>query len=458
MKHVLVLGAGLVARPLVQYLLDQPGYRVTVASRTLSKAKALIGDHPQGKAVAFDITKDSVALGGLIAETDLAISLLPYIYHVQVAKECIRHRKHLVTTSYVSDGMRALDSAAREAGIILLNEIGLDPGIDHMSAMRIIHRVHETGGEVKSFRSYCGGLPAPEANDNPLGYKFSWSPRGVVLAGRNDARYLENGHVVKVPNARLFATHFLTWVEGLGDFEAYPNRNSLPYIEIYGIPETDTMYRGTLRNLGWCDVMQKLNELGYFNLDERADLAGKTFRQVMAELVYEGGKRGTDDLKADLAALLNISPNSGVMMAMEWLGLLDDAPVSNKTTLLDVLADQLLVKMVYREGERDMVVLVHEFFVAYPASISGPSPCQEEGRRERIISTLIDFGIPGGDTSMARTVGLPAASGARMVLEGEISLTGVHIPVLPEIYEPVLGELERLGIACVERAEVTHDA
>ena len=223
MKHVLVFGAGLVARPLVHYLLDQPDFRVTVASRTVSKAEALVGDHPQGEAVAFDITKDSAALGDLIAGADLAVSLLPYIYHVQVAEQCIRHHKHLVTTSYVSDGMRALDGAARDAGVILLNEIGLDPGIDHMSAKRIINHVHEAGGEVKSFRSCCGGLPAPDANDNPLGYKFSWSPRGVVLVGRNDARYLENGRIVDVPNARLFATHYLTWVEGLSDFEAYSN-------------------------------------------------------------------------------------------------------------------------------------------------------------------------------------------------------------------------------------------
>jgi saccharopine dehydrogenase-like NADP-dependent oxidoreductase len=441
MKHVIVFGAGLVTKPLVQYLLDHD-FQVTVASRTLDKARALVGDHPQGRAIAFDITKDSATLGDLVAGADLSISLLPYIHHVQVAEQCIQHRKHLVTTSYVSDAMRALDGAAQETGVILLNEIGLDPGIDHMSAMRIINHVHDAGGEVKSFRSYCGGLPAPDANDNPLGYKFSWSPRGVVLAGRNDARYQGNGHIVDIPNERLFATHFLMWVEGLGDLEAYPNRNSLPYIEIYGIPETDTMYRGTLRNVGWCDVLQKLNELGYFSLDERADLIDKTFQQVMEELVHEGGVQDTDDLKADLAASLNVSPNSGVMMAIEWLGLLENAPVSAKaTTLLDVLADQMLVKMSYRAGERDMVVLVHEFLAAYP------------DRRERITSTLIDYGIPGGDTSMARTVGLPAAIATRMILNGEINLTGVHIPVLPEIYEPVLEELKQLNIVCVEQAE-----
>jgi len=434
-SKVLVFGAGLVARPLVRYLLDK-GFEVTVASRTVAKARALVEGYPNGQATAFDITREADRLNGLVREADLTVSLLPYVYHVQVAKACIRHRCHLVTTSYVKDEMRALDGAAREAGVILLNEIGLDPGIDHMSAMRVIHRVHAAGGRVRSFRSYCGGLPAPDANDNPLGYKFSWSPRGVVLAGRNDARYKENGRIVEVPNARLFATHYVMWVEGLGDLEAYPNRDSLPYIDLYGIPEVETMYRGTLRNLGWCDVMQKLNELGYFSLEEHPDLPGKTFRQVMADLI---GRPETSDLKADLAAYLNVSPNSGVMMALEWLGLLDDAPVPPKTTLLDVLADQMLARMPYREGERDMVVLVHEFVAAYP------------DREERITATLLDFGVPNGDTAMARTVGLPAAIASRLILEGRIGLTGVHIPVLPEVYEPVLDELASLGIEVKER-------
>ncbi|MFO7740918.1 MAG: saccharopine dehydrogenase C-terminal domain-containing protein [Anaerolineae bacterium] len=435
MKNVLVFGAGLVAGPLVRHLLDQ-GYQVTVASRTLGKAMALISGHPQGRAVRFDITEDEAELGELVVQADLCASLLPYIYHVRVARVCVEHQKPLVTTSYVSDEMEGLDGDAREAGVILLNEIGLDPGIDHMSAMRVIDRVHDAGGEVKAFRSFCGGLPAPEANDNPLGYKFSWSPRGVLLAGRNDARYLENGRVVDVPNERLFATHYVTWVNGLGDYEAYPNRDSLPYVDRYGIPEADTMYRGTLRNLGWCDVMQKLNELGYFSLDERPDLPQTTFRQVMAGLI---GKEPLPDLRLDLASHLNVAPNSGVMTALEWLGLLDAEPVPEKMTLLDVLADQMLEKMRYGEGERDMVVLVHEFRVDH------------EGREEAISATLVDFGDPDGDTAMARTVGLPAAIGARMILEDRIDLSGVHIPVLPEIYEPILDELEHLGISFEER-------
>jgi len=434
MKNVLVFGAGLVAGPLIRHLLDHD-YQVTVASRTLGKAQDLVGNHSQGRAVQFDITEDEAQLDDLVAEASLVVSLLPYVYHVRVARACIQHQRPLVTTSYVSDEMDELDKAAREAGVILLNELGLDPGIDHMSAMRVIDRAHDAGGQVKAFRSFCGGLPAPDANDNPLGYKFSWSPRGVVLAGRNSARYLEHGRVVEVPNERLFARHYVTWVSGLGDYEAYPNRDSLPYVERYGIPEAETMYRGTLRNLGWCDVMLKLNELGYFGLEEQPELPTKTFRQIMAELIE---KEETSDLRTDLATHLNVAPNSGVMMALEWLGLLDAESVPEKTTLLDVLADQMLQKMPYREGERDMVILAHEFDVHYP------------DREETIDATLIDFGDPDGDTAMARTVGLPAAVGARMILEGEIDVSGVHIPVLPEIYGPILDELHHLGISFEE--------
>lgn len=438
MSRILVLGAGLVARPLVQYLLDQPDFHVTVASRTVEKARALIGDRPNGEALAFDIEREPERLDALVAGTDLAVSMLPYIHHLQVAQACLRHRRHLVTTSYVKDEMRALDGAAREAGVIFLNEIGLDPGIDHMSAMRVIDRVHAGGGQVVAFRSYCGGLPAPEANTNPFGYKFSWSPRGVLLAGRNDARYLEDGRVVEVPNRRLFATRHPVPVEGVGVLEAYPNRDSLPYIQLYGIPEARTMYRGTLRYPGWCETWQKFVELGLLDLTEREDLAGMTYRQLLARLI---GRPQTPDLRRDLAVHLDLPEDSPVLDRFEWLGLLSDDPLPPQRTILDVLAARMQEKLQYAPGERDMVVLLHDFVAEYP------------DRRERIRSWLVDFGIPHGDTAMARTVGLPAAIATRLILQGVIQLTGVHIPVLPEIYRPVLAELEERGIRVEEQVE-----
>lgn len=438
MSRILVLGAGLVARPLVQYLLDQPAFQVTVASRTVEKARALIGDRPNGEALAFDIEREPERLDALVARADLTVSMLPYIHHLQVAQACLRHRRHLVTTSYVKDEMRALDSAAREAGVLFLNEIGLDPGIDHMSAMRVIDRVHADGGQMVAFRSYCGGLPAPEANTNPFGYKFSWSPRGVLLAGRNDARYLEDGQVVEVPNRRLFATRHPVPVEGVGVLEAYPNRDSLPYIQLYGIPEARTMYRGTLRYPGWCETWQKFVELGLLDLTEREDLTGMTYRQLLAQLI---GRLGTPDLRRDLAAHLDLPEDSPVLDRFEWLGLLSDDPLPPQRTILDVLAVRMQEKLQYAPGERDMVVLLHDFVAEYP------------DRRERIRSWLVDFGIPHGDTAMARTVGLPAAIATRLILQGVIRLTGVHIPVLPEVYQPVLAELEEKGIRVEERVE-----
>ena len=439
MKNVLVLGAGLVARPLVRYLLDQPDLEVTVASRTVSKAEALIGGRPRGRALAFDIVKDGDTLGALVAQSDLAISLLPYIYHVQVAEQCVRHRRHMVTTSYVKEAMQALDGAAREAGVILLNEIGVDPGIDHMSAMRIIDRVHRAGGQIAHFRSYCGGLPAPEANTNPFGYKFSWSPRGVLLAGRNDARYLENGQIVEVPNSRLFATRHTVPINGVGDLVAYPNRDSLPYRDLYGIPETRTIYRGTLRYPGWCETWQAFVELGLLDLTGRDDLAGLTWRQLIARLI---GKPEAKDVRGELATHLGLSRNSAVLDRFEWLGLLSDEPLPAAPTILDALAVPMEARLSYEPGERDMLVLLHDFIAEYP------------GRTEHITSTMVDFGIPHGDTSMARTVSLPAAIATRLILEGRINLTGVHIPVRPEIYEPVLDELEQMGIRVEEHVEV----
>ncbi|MGB2989140.1 MAG: saccharopine dehydrogenase C-terminal domain-containing protein, partial [Candidatus Zixiibacteriota bacterium] len=234
MKKVLVLGAGLVSKPLVQYLLDQPDFHVTVASRTVSKAEKLVGDHPRGKALPLNV-KDTDTLRNLISDADLAISLVPYAHHVTVANFCIELKKQMVTTSYVSAAMKELDQKAKDAGVLILNEIGLDPGIDHMSAMRIIHDVQNKGGRIASFYSYCGGLPAPEANTNPWGYKFSWSPRGVVLAGKNPGRYLKDKKEVKIASEDLFAHFWPMNIEGVPPLEAYPNRDSIPYLEIYGI-------------------------------------------------------------------------------------------------------------------------------------------------------------------------------------------------------------------------------
>jgi saccharopine dehydrogenase-like NADP-dependent oxidoreductase len=399
MKKVLVLGAGLVSKPLVVYLLEK-GFQVNVASRTVSKAEALIEGFENGKAESLNVN-DQDQLQNLIQDVDIVISLVPYTYHVQIANICIDLKKHLITTSYVSSAMQELNDAAINAGILILNEIGLDPGIDHMSAMRIIHDVKKRGGKVVSFQSYCGGLPALQHNNLPFGYKFSWSPRGVVMAGKNNGQFLEDGKVVFIPSKDLFKNYVIIDIDGFGSLEAYTNRDALPYKKLYGLHDAHTVFRGTLRNIGWCYAMKKAQELGLFDDSERQDLIGLSYRQMVGKLI------GSED----------------------------------DNNVMDIFCAILQKKLVMDKNELDLIVLYHRFV----AEISG--------KEELITSTLIDMGIPDGDSAMSRTVSLPAAIATALILEDKIKMTGVQIPVQPEIYNPVLDELARLNIECVEKSK-----
>jgi len=437
MKKVLILGAGLVARPLVRYLLDQPDLQVEVASRTVSKAQKLIDGHPRGVAKELNL-KSEEALKKEVAAADLVISMVPYAFHPKVAELCIAHKKNMVTTSYVSDAMRKLDADARKAGIIILNELGLDPGIDHMEAMRVIHEIHDKGGKLNGFISFCGGLPALDNNNNPFGYKFSWSPTGVLLAGKNSAQYLEDGKEVFIPAEKLFESYSLRTIEGLGVFEGYPNRNSLPYIKLYGVPETKTMLRGTLRFLGWCETVRIMVRLNVLDQDEK-DWTGMTFADFLRQQMGTRAK----DLKKTVSERMGIPLGLAILRRLEWLGLFSDEPLPlQKGSALDIISARMTALLSYLPGERDMIVLQHEFFASYP-----------KAGKEKIVSTLIDYGIPGGDSSMSRTVGLPPAIGTKLILNGKIREIGVHIPVLPEIYLPILAELKTLNIAFKEKRE-----
>jgi saccharopine dehydrogenase-like NADP-dependent oxidoreductase len=349
----------------------------------------------------------------------------------------------MVTTSYVSEEMQALDGAAKRAGVTLLNEIGVDPGIDHMSAMRIIGAVRQRRGKIVAFKSYCGGLPAPEDNDNPFGYKFSWAPRGVLLASRNGARYLLDGRRVEIRPERLFRDMHVLQVEDFEDFEAYPNRDSIAYIDIYGLEGIETLYRGTLRNMGWCDTLYNLRKLGLLDVEE-VDVEGKTYAEFMRDLL---GAREDDDLRDAAARKMGVPADSLAARNLEWLGMFSDREFTvEKIGPLDALGDLMFEKLKFEPGERDMLVLYHDFRAEYP-----------DGRRERITSRLIDFGVEGGDSSMSRTVSLPAAIAAHKILQGEITATGVLRPVTRDIYDPVLDELAELGIECRETTERLDD-
>jgi saccharopine dehydrogenase-like NADP-dependent oxidoreductase len=432
-KKVLVLGAGLVSRPLVRYLLDH-GYQVTVASRTVSKAEKLIDNHPAGQALALNVD-DQPAMHRLIGECDVAISLLPATRHIDVARSCLDQGKHMATTSYVSPQMRALDSEAKQKGLLLLNEMGVDPGIDHMSAMKVIHTEEKAGGTLIGFSSWCGGLPAPEANDNPFGYKFSWSPKGVLIAARNSARYLKNGETIEVSPDRLFSDPASVDIPGLGKFEGYPNRDSVAYIDTYNFSDQVTnMFRGTLRNLGHCVLYTQLIKLGLIEDEPKQSFAGLTYLGLMEKLFSK-------PLEETIPAKLNVSLDESPLAAMKYIGLLEDRPIDTEQgSLMDIMADRMNKSLTYKSGERDMLLMRHDITFAY----------DNNQRQECITAVMIDYGIPNGDSSMARTVSLPAAIGVRMLLEDRIKLSGVHTPVIAEVYDPVLEELEQMNICFTE--------
>jgi len=441
-KKILILGGGSLARPLVRYLLEKTRHEVICADQTSGMAADLVKGYSRGKAVAVEFD-DRHELESLIRPADFVVSLVPYRYHIPIAELCITHRKHMVTTSYTGEAMRELDGRARSAGIMLLNEMGVIPGIDHMIAMRSIHRVTAGGGKVASLRMYGGALPAPEAGMNPLGYRYSWNMRCVLEAGRTHARYRERGEVVDVSGPDVFKRHGQVAIPGMGTFEVYPCRDAVAYEEIYGLPDVKTMFRGTLRNPGWCSFWEKMFSLGWSSDMPRVDLDGKTWGQIMRVLVP-----GSGDLTADLCSCWNVSRGSVEIRCAEWLGLLGDEKVpAGANSLLDILCVHLQSKLAYRPGERDMVLMHHELVAEYP------------DRLERITSTLTDYGVPNGDLAVARTVGLPIAIFLRLFFEGRIrGLSGVLIPIIPAVYGPILEELESIGIRMTEHIEAVKTA
>ncbi len=435
MKKVVLFGAGLVSRPLVRYLLDH-GIRVVVASRTVSKAEALIQGHELGEALALDVSDDA-AMRKLIEAADLAVSLLPAPKHPLVARACLDLGKHMVTTSYISPAMTAFDAEAKEKGLTLLNEIGVDPGIDHMSAMEVIHREQDAGGTLIGFSSYCGGLPAPEANDNPFGYKFSWAPRGVLVAAQNPARYLKDGKLIEIPGEKLFADPAIVEIPGLGTFEGYPNRDSVAYLDTYGWnkDEVKSIFRGTLRNQGHCVLYRQLIALGLLEQEPAQDLEGKSYRQLMEA-------RFGAPLEETIPAKLGVDQAASPLDALSAIHMTSDDAIrvpKSGTAMVDLMADRMAEDLAYKDGERDMLVMRHDIDFAY-----------EGGKKSRVTAVMVDFGIPNGDSSMARTVSLPAAIGARMILEDKITARGVHLPIAKNIYPPVLKELAALGITFTE--------
>jgi saccharopine dehydrogenase-like NADP-dependent oxidoreductase len=435
-KKILLLGAGLVAKPLIEYLSAKDYIFLTIASRSPKG----IEDTDNRKFVVLNITTDHAKLEKLVQEHDLVISLLPYIYHVQVAKLCLKHNSHLVTTSYVSPQMAELDEEAKEKKLVFLNEIGLDPGIDHMSAMQLMDSYKKEGWEVEAFYSYCGGLPARADNNNPLGYKFSWSPRGVLLAGNNSAQFLEDGDIIFIPSSKLFKTNYYLDIQGVGTLEVYPNRDSLPYQKIYKLDGARSVFRGTLRNPGWCSFMQKIKELGYLDPTPREDLKDITYGDLTADLV---GCEDVYELKKDTAHYLGIPMNGDVILKMDWLGLFDFhkfIPEGGRVSALDALGVLLQEKISLLPGEKDWVIMVHNVVLRKGDII------------KEIQSVFSMEGEEEGYSAMSRTVSIPAAIASDLIVQGKIKSYGVKIPVEKKIYKPILEELSNYGIKFKEYA------
>ena len=429
MKKALILGAGLVAKPLVEYLLGKE-IPITIASPMKQRADSMISNHPLGSSVDWSMD-DPEALDKMIKEHNVVVSLLPYKYHAEIAKICIKHKKSLVTTSYVQPEMKQLNQAAKDAGVLLLNELGLDPGIDHMTAMKLIDYVHFKGGKVEKFYSLCGALPAPECADNPLKYKFSWSPKGVILASRNSALYRKDGKETFIDAVNLFKDRFSYNFPGIGELEVYPNRDSISYIDIYDIPGVNTMFRGTFRYKGWCETLDAMKSIGMLD-----DTPGDYERMSYAQFLAERAGIGKMDLHKNLAVKLGISGSSVAMQSLDFLGFFDDEKLHyQETTPFEITSDRMIKKMMMHDDERDVVLLQHIILASYP-----------NGTREVIKSSMTDYGSPATNTAIARTVALPAAIAVRLILDNRIMLSGVYRPVLSSIYTPVLNELQALGI------------
>lgn len=424
---------------MIDYLLekaDSEDWFIRVGDMDAALAASKINGHPRGASFqlnALDARERVSAMQG----NDLVISMLPAIYHHHVAEDAIKLKISVITPSYISPEMHAFDQAAKDAGILLLNELGVDPGIDHMSAMEIVHKIQAKGGKILGFESFTGGLIAPESDNNPWGYKFSWNPRNVVLAGQGGAaRYIQESSLKYIPYHQLFRRYTDITIEGVGKFEGYANRDSLKYRSIYSIDDIPSLFRGTLRKSGFCDAWNVFVQLGCTDDSyQMENLAQMTLRQYLNSfLAYDSEKRLEDKLRHYLGL------SDATMHKIEWLGFFSDEAVGMGTgSPAQVLQKVLEAKWVLEPHDKDMIVMWHRFVYV-----------DNRGKHE-VTAHLVNIGDDNLRTSMAKTVGLPLAIAARCVLNGTIKSKGVQLPVTPEIYIPILAELAEFGIQLVEQ-------
>jgi len=442
MRNILIIGAGKSASYLIKYFLDKSSSEnldITIGDLDISNAKRWVGTHPNAKALKLDIF-DKTARQDAVQNADIVVSMLPARFHIEVAKDCLTYEKHMVTASYVSKEMQALDREAKAKNLVFLNEIGLDPGVDHMSAMQVIDRITESGGKMILFESFTGGLMAPESDTNLWNYKFTWNPRNVVLAGQGGAaKFLQEGKFKYIPYHRLFRrTEFLE-VEGFGRFEAYANRDSLKYQNVYGLETVKTLYRGTIRRVGFSRAWQIFVILGM--TDDSYTIAGSenmSYRDFMNSFLPYSP---TDSVELKLRYKLKIDQDDIVWEKLEELDLFSPkkkVELQNGTPA-QILQKILLDSWTLSPKDKDMIVMYHKF--GY----------ELDGKKYQIDSTMVCTGEDQTFTAMAKTVGLPVGIAALAILNNEIRTYGVQIPTKKEFYEPILRELKEFGVIFNEK-------
>ncbi len=448
-RNVLVLGAGQSSPFLIKYLLDnaeENNWFVTVGDRDLKLAQSRIKNHPRGLALRFDIN-DSEMRKSQISKADVVVNMLAPMFQEMVALECVHHNSHMISVSYEGRRIRDLETDAQRKGLLILTEIGLDPGIDHMAAAAMIDTIREKEGVVKSFESYGGGLPALDSLINPLKYVISWNPRNVVMAGESGAQYLKNGKIKIIPHHYVFLHSWNMDVDGLGVMEAYPNRDSLNYKSLYGFENADTVIRGTLRYPGWSETWFQIVRLGLPN-EEQIIPNLKSYSWAELTEMFLPMQTSGATIEARTANYLGLSPTGTIMSNLRWLGLFSTEKIGvDVETSTEAMTHLINTKLKLTADARDMVVLVHRMLVEYAT----------DNKKELYTASMIYNGERGGYTAMSKTVGLPAAIVAKLLMRHELPLTGCHIPTHPAIYQPVLSELKEYGITFSEKVEELQD-
>jgi len=436
MKNILIIGAGRSATACIKYVLNQAAkfdWNVTVADFNIDLAEEKVNGHPNGTAARLDVSQVKERRA-LVGAADVVVSLLPAFLHLEVGHDCIDLRKHLITASYVSKEMYQLSEDAKSRELIFMGEMGLDPGIDHMSAMQTINEIKAKGAKLTSFKSYTGGLVAPESDTNPWHYKFTWNPRNVVLAGQGTAQYLEDGKFKYIPYMRLFKEHETIDIPGMGVYETYANRDSLLYKEVYGLEDIPTILRGTIRAEGFCKAWNALVQIGLtddsYPILSSDELTYLEWMEAYLDKDIEGGS-----VRERTAKFLGETPDSEVMDKLAWMGLFENEKIGLKeASPAKILENLLLEKWKLQPEDKDMILMQHIF------------EYELEGKQKRMTSTLIMKGHDASDTAMARLVGLPLGIFVKLVMQGKINKIGVNIPVEYEVYEPVLEELKEFGV------------